>query len=127
MSFYLLIVDADADANDTHARLFGAIGYQCVAVDSVHKAINVIHGVWFDAVFFTSRLIPIDERRFAKAARTLQPSLKIVVASASALLHLSPFVDVLIPKPFSLQAAHHKLQQIPRSKCAMHTPSTVFD
>jgi len=77
--------------------------------------------VQFDAVYVSSRLSQIDERRLATEARLIQPHLKIIVASGSPLAVATPFIDFFIQKPSSLHALYHVVKQVINRKNILYS------
>jgi signal transduction histidine kinase/CheY-like chemotaxis protein len=114
----ILVVEDDGDVRDYAVNSLRELGYRVFEAIDAASALQILEREPSIGLLFTDLGLPggIDGRILAERAKTLRPSLRIVITTAyaaSALIHdgrLDPGVD-LLSKPFTFAALAARIRE----------------
>jgi len=105
MRALILLVEEDRLTRRTICDMLEAMDYRVLGVNSFDRARRVMSGIAFDALIVTARSSTALELSYAAAAKSMQPNIKVILISHTALpRHLSPSVDAFVVRPFLLES-----------------------
>lgn len=102
----ILLVDNDKDLADIVAGMLTALGYPVTMLDSDTRALASMHGISFGLLVTTQRSGVATTAMFAREARLLLPSLKVMLITGAGQGPAGDdaVFDAILRKPFDMAA-----------------------
>jgi len=113
MPLSVLVVEHDPLLRETLLFMLDAQGYIAAGVESTARALQVLQGVRVNVLLMSLAQCDLEGPQTLRIAKTLQPTLKVIVASGSgARTSTHPAIDLVVRKPFSMEEIRDALVQV---------------
>lgn len=108
----VLVVDDEESYRKLVAQLLVQFGFGCRVAISGEEALNYFESGDFDLVLTDFQMPGMNGNQFAEKVKSLKPNIRVILASGSPPLAISPAIDAVLSKPFTATQLRDAIQML---------------